>query len=142
MRFSVRVNNDLSVADLTALAAAAETAGFDQLWVSNDLLLRSAPVLAEPGTPVTQLSGGQAQRVAVARVLASRRKLLFLDEPSVGLDPHRGAALRPLVADPLTVLLFFDVAAAFDLQGDERSQRCLGFIKRVVSNTVNARGGA
>ena len=46
MRFSVRVNNDLSVADLTALARAAETAGFDQLWVSNDLLLRSAPVLA------------------------------------------------------------------------------------------------
>jgi 5,10-methylenetetrahydromethanopterin reductase len=46
VRFSVRVNNDLSVADLTALAAAAETAGFDQLWVSNDLLLRSAPVLA------------------------------------------------------------------------------------------------
>src|SRR5512143_3336305 len=35
--------------------------------------------LAEPGTPVTKLSGGQAQRVAVARVLASKRKLLFLD---------------------------------------------------------------
>src|SRR6185503_2878361 len=30
--------------------------------------------LAAPGTPVTRLSGGQAQRVAVARVLASRRK--------------------------------------------------------------------
>src|SRR5689334_17598119 len=28
--------------------------------------------LAAPGTPVTRLSGGQAQRVAVARVLASR----------------------------------------------------------------------
>jgi 5,10-methylenetetrahydromethanopterin reductase len=40
------VNNDLSVAGLTALAVAAEQAGFDQLWVSNDLLLRSAPVLA------------------------------------------------------------------------------------------------
>jgi 5,10-methylenetetrahydromethanopterin reductase len=46
VRFSVRVNNDLPVAELTALAAAAESAGFDQLWVSNDLLLRSAPVLA------------------------------------------------------------------------------------------------
>jgi 5,10-methylenetetrahydromethanopterin reductase len=40
------VNNDLSVAELTALTAAAEAAGFDQVWVSNDLLLRSAPVLA------------------------------------------------------------------------------------------------
>ena len=46
MRFSVRVNNDLSVAELSALTVAAEAAGFDQVWVSNDLLLRSAPVLA------------------------------------------------------------------------------------------------
>lgn len=45
MRFSVRVNNDLTVAELTELAVAAEAAGFDQVWVSNDLLLRSAPVL-------------------------------------------------------------------------------------------------
>lgn len=53
--------------------------------------------LAAPGTPVTQLSGGQAQRVAVARVLASRRKLIFLDEPSVGLDPHRVRMLARLI---------------------------------------------
>lgn len=46
MRYSVRVNNDLSAASLVDLAVAAEHAGFDQLWVSNDLLLRSAPVLA------------------------------------------------------------------------------------------------
>jgi 5,10-methylenetetrahydromethanopterin reductase len=46
VKFSVRVNNDLSVAELGALAVAAETAGFDQVWVSNDLFLRSAPVLA------------------------------------------------------------------------------------------------
>ena len=46
MRFSVRVNNDLGFAELLRLAVAAERAGFDQLWVSNDLFLRSAPVLA------------------------------------------------------------------------------------------------
>ena len=55
------------------------------------------PDLAAPGTPVTRLSGGQAQRVAVARVLASRRKLMFLDEPSIGLDPHRVRMLARLV---------------------------------------------
>jgi 5,10-methylenetetrahydromethanopterin reductase len=46
VRFSVRVNNDLGFAELAAVAVAAEKAGFDQLWVSNDLFLRSAPVLA------------------------------------------------------------------------------------------------
>lgn len=39
--------------------------------------------------PVAHLSGGQAQRLAVARALASGRRILFLDEPSVGLDPLR-----------------------------------------------------
>lgn len=46
MRFSLRVNNDLSPGQLLAVAEQAEAAGADQLWVSNDLLLRSAPVLA------------------------------------------------------------------------------------------------
>ena len=62
------------------------------------------PALAAPGTPVAQLSGGQAQRVAVARVLASRRKLMFLDEPSVGLDPHRVRMLARLIRDQVRAL--------------------------------------
>ena len=45
MRFSIRLNNDLPVATYVALAQAAEAAGFDQLWVSNDLFLRSALVI-------------------------------------------------------------------------------------------------
>lgn len=45
MKFSVRVNNDLGFEELLAVAVSAETAGFEQLWVSNDLFLRSAPAL-------------------------------------------------------------------------------------------------
>jgi 5,10-methylenetetrahydromethanopterin reductase len=45
MTYSLRVNNDLDIATLVDLAQRAERYGFDQLWVSNDLFLRSAPVL-------------------------------------------------------------------------------------------------
>ena len=45
MKFSLRFNNDLPAADYVTLARAAESAGFDQFWVSNDLFLRSAPVI-------------------------------------------------------------------------------------------------
>ncbi len=45
MKFSLRFNNDLPVQDYVSLAQAAERAGFDQFWVSNDLFLRSAPVI-------------------------------------------------------------------------------------------------
>jgi 5,10-methylenetetrahydromethanopterin reductase len=47
MRFSVRFNNDLPVAEYPRLAAAAEAAGFDQFWVSDDLFLRGVwPILS------------------------------------------------------------------------------------------------
>jgi 5,10-methylenetetrahydromethanopterin reductase len=45
MKFSLRLNNDHPVADYVAYARIAESAGFDQFWVSNDLFFRSAPVI-------------------------------------------------------------------------------------------------
>jgi len=45
MKFSLRFNNDLPVRDYVRYAQAAEAANFDQFWVSDDLFLRSAPVI-------------------------------------------------------------------------------------------------
>ncbi len=73
------------------------------------------PKLAEPGTAVGRLSGGQAQRVAVARVLASRRKLLFLDEPSVGLDPHRVRMLARLIREQVKALGISAIVVTHDV---------------------------
>lgn len=45
MKFSLRLNNDLAIPEYVRLARVAEAAGFDQFWVSNDLFLRSVPVI-------------------------------------------------------------------------------------------------
>jgi 5,10-methylenetetrahydromethanopterin reductase len=45
VRASLRLNNDLDADRLVSLAVLAEAHGFDSIWVSHDLFLRSAPVL-------------------------------------------------------------------------------------------------
>jgi 5,10-methylenetetrahydromethanopterin reductase len=59
MRFSIRLNNDLPIADYPLLARAAEAAGFDQLWVSDDLFLRGVwPILSACALATTQIELG------------------------------------------------------------------------------------
>lgn len=59
MRFSIRLNNDLALAEYVALAQAAERFGFDQFWVSHDLFLRSAPIiLAQVATATKRIEIG------------------------------------------------------------------------------------
>jgi phosphonate transport system ATP-binding protein len=46
-----------------------------------------------------RLSGGQSQRVAIARTLMQRPRLMFADEPVASLDPNAGEEVMELFAD-------------------------------------------
>ena len=74
-----------------------------------DLLLDMLGLTAAAGTPYKRLSGGQKQRLSLAMAVVARPEVVFLDEPTAGLDPQARHAtwdvVRQLRADGVTVVL-------------------------------------
>jgi ABC-2 type transport system ATP-binding protein len=75
-------------------------------------LLDALDLTALAGRKVSSLSGGQRRRLDVAMGLVHNPSLLFLDEPSTGLDPHNRANLwehilqmREQAVTPMTIVL-------------------------------------
>ena len=73
-------------------------------------LLELFGLSAKAGTLVKTYSGGQKRRLDVAMGLVHRPRVLFLDEPTTGLDPEARAAMweelaRLAQAEKLTILL-------------------------------------
>jgi len=53
-----------------------------------EALLDLVGLRASLGTVVRRLSGGQRQRLSLALALVGRPRVVFLDEPTAGMDPH------------------------------------------------------
>jgi ABC-2 type transport system ATP-binding protein len=72
-------------------------------------LLEIVGLSSVAGTAVKRLSGGQQQRLSLALALVARPELVFLDEPTSGMDPQarRGTweLVRSLQRDGVTVVL-------------------------------------
>jgi len=65
--------------------------------VPLEVLVDRLGIGAFAATTVRRMSGGQRQRVALAAALLPRPDVLFLDEPTAGLDPHARLEVWDLV---------------------------------------------
>jgi daunorubicin resistance ABC transporter ATP-binding subunit len=74
-----------------------------------DLLLERFQLTAAADRPVRTYSGGMRRRIDLAAALVNRPPVLFLDEPTTGLDPHTRnevwSMVGELVDDGTTVVL-------------------------------------
>ncbi|PWR02264.1 ABC transporter ATP-binding protein [Meridianimarinicoccus roseus] len=65
----------------------------------RDALLDHVGLAHKADQPARLLSGGEAQRLALARALATDPEVLFLDEPTASLDPASVLAIETIVRD-------------------------------------------
>ena len=99
-----RLSEKLSVRETIELFAS-----FYRQPRSTDEVLEQMQLTEKADSWVGKLSGGQRQRLAVATALVCNPKILFLDEPTTGLDPQSRRQLWDIIRhfqrDGGTVLL-------------------------------------
>ncbi|MBA3882017.1 MAG: ABC transporter ATP-binding protein [Chthoniobacterales bacterium] len=74
-------------------------AAFYSQTVDGDALLKRLQLWEKKDAAYATLSGGQKQRLAIAMALINNPRLLFLDEPTTGLDPQVRLEIRDLLEE-------------------------------------------
>ena len=94
----------VSVREMLELAAGYNAQPHDPQWLMELLGLQGVA-----GTTYRRLSGGQQQRLSLALAMIGRPELIFLDEPTAGMDTQSRIAVWDIISamkrDGVTVLL-------------------------------------
>jgi putative ABC transport system ATP-binding protein len=86
---------------------------------------------------VADLSGGEAQRVAIARTLMIEPEVLLLDEPTASLDPDAQAGIEELLTD---LLATSDRTVVLVTHDQAQADRIADRVVRFVDGRVAAEG--
>jgi ribose transport system ATP-binding protein len=94
---SVRIN--MSLATVRRLAGKMGWIDHTAEHAATDRLIRQLGVkCASPEQPIERLSGGNQQKVLIARWLLREPRILIVDEPTRGIDPGARAEVHRLLA--------------------------------------------
>lgn len=108
-RIGVMLQSGGVYAGARAVEMLRHTASMHAHPVDVDLLVERLGLASCGRTPYRRLSGGQQQRLALAMAVVGRPELVFLDEPTAGLDPQARRAtwdlVRELRTDGVSVVL-------------------------------------
>jgi len=141
-----------SVAANLRYALKIKGVGGDEVRARTDRWLTHAGLAPLAGRPARVLSGGEQQRLALARALSREPDVLFLDEPTASLDPASVLAIEELIqtahrGGTKVILVTHDLGQARRLADEvvflyrgrvEDQGTAEGFFKRPASDKARA----
>lgn len=94
-----RVFGSLSVEENLMVGSAAGASGRVDRGAIDEALALFPDLTARMKQQAGSLSGGQQQMLAIARALASRPRLILMDEPTMGLSPVLGEKVMSIISE-------------------------------------------
>jgi ribose transport system ATP-binding protein len=96
---TLSVQDNITLTILPRLARGGLLLSTDERRIAQELIDRLRIKTSGPDQKVSELSGGNQQKVLLARMLASAPRLLLLDDPTRGIDVGAKAEIQSLVSE-------------------------------------------
>ncbi|MEU5166048.1 ATP-binding cassette domain-containing protein [Streptomyces mutomycini] len=95
----VPTSPQLSAREYVAYKAWLKGENRADAWARAGVALEQVGLAEQSGQKTASLSGGQLRRVGIACALAHDARVILLDEPTAGLDPHQRSVFRDVLGE-------------------------------------------
>ncbi|MEV4683164.1 ATP-binding cassette domain-containing protein [Streptomyces kurssanovii] len=95
----VPTSRQLSAREYVAYVAWLKGENRSAAWERAGTALDQVGLAEQTGRKTAKLSGGQLRRVGIACALAHDARVILLDEPTAGLDPHQRTVFREVLRE-------------------------------------------